>query len=140
MKKAPAKIMEVIDMGIFPAKVLFVKGFTYEEAVKELTRQKCKEWKLGISTDKELIKEGTCLALSRLIEKGKEPPIKLLYIFIPSFNFSDYDMCKLAHEVLHICQFAMPDFLDMEREFEAVAYVHTYLMRKCLKMLRGETK
>lgn len=63
----------------------------------------------------------------------------MFYIYIgEEFKFTDYEYCKLAHEVLHICQFLLPDFLDRNREFESEAYLHTHLMEQCLKAIRGK--
>lgn len=123
-----------LDTGIFPATVMLSSGFEYKRIIKELKKLKAKEWVGGINTpeDKKLFESGKNFACKRVYE-GRT---YFYIIFIEEFNFSDYDMCKLAHEVLHICQFMLPDFLDPEREYECYAYTHTHLMEQCLKKLR----
>jgi len=62
----------------------------------------------------------------------------LFYIILTEeFDFSDYAYCKLAHEVLHICQFILPDILNRDREYECEAYLHTHIMMQCLNQIRG---
>lgn len=133
------KIIRTLNTGIFPASVMFSCGFTYDEITKFLKKTKCDDWLAGISDDKTLIDSGTYFALRRdLMNSKKGDEKRLFYIIITDqFKFTDYEMCKLAHEVLHITQFMMKDFLNPEREFECVAYTHTHLMRQCLKELRG---
>lgn len=139
MARKPKSIkgISTFDMGIFPPMVLFSCGYSYKEILAFLKRRKAKEWIYGIEDCEHLFKNNW-QACSRTITNrvtGKE--MHLYYIFIPEwFTFSDYDMCKLAHEILHICQFAMPKILDMEREHEAVAYTHTHLMSQILDFLR----
>lgn len=68
---------------------------------------------------------------------------RLNYIMLyDGFNFAkDYDYCALAHEVLHLLQFALPRFgIDMHKETESTAYIHTHVMSECLEVLRQHTK
>lgn len=126
------KVIEWFDTGIFPATVLFSCGFSYDELIKELNKNKATDWAYGISQDKELIDGGCWFGLKRTFKNKSH-----FYIIITEkFKFEDEHYCKLAHEILHICQFFLPDVLDRDREIEAEAYLHTYLMRKCLKSLR----
>ena len=39
-------------------------------------------------------------------------------------------MTTLAHEMLHVCQEFLPQFLNRDEEAEAEAYFHSYLMEK----------
>ena len=59
-------------------------------------------------------------------------------IFIKIFDFSDWSMCTLAHECLHITQFMLPEILDRNREYECEAYLHTHIMEQALNKLRGK--
>lgn len=60
------------------------------------------------------------------------------FIIIPRFDFDDDDcFVKLAHEIVHICQFFLPDVLNRNTEIECEAYLHTHIMRQALKKLRG---
>jgi len=138
-KKKTYKVLHWLDTGIFPATVMFSCGFKYIEIMKMLKQKKAEHWISGISEDKALIENGNYLALKREIENLKTKECKTLYYIIinEDFNFTDYEYCKLAHEVLHICQFFLPDCLDRNREYECEAYLHTHLMQQCLKILRG---
>lgn len=133
--------MAWIDAGIFPATIMFSCGFKYGEINKLLTKKRAHDWKTGISEDKGLIESGENFALDRTIydTKNSKNKKRVFYIiFTEQFKFTDYEFCKLAHEVLHICQFALPDFLNRDREFECEAYLHTHIMQQCLKVLRNK--
>lgn len=139
MKKV-VKCLYWFDMGIFPGTVCFSCGFSYEEIMKEFSKKKAFGWDIALSTDKQLIESGNWFGLKRVMENkktGKE--IEFYYIILKNtFTFSDEDFIKLSHEVLHICQFFLPDILNRDKETEAEAYLHTYLMRKCVAALRGK--
>lgn len=93
---------------------------------------------LGLRDDKKLFDSCGYLACKRIIKNVKTGETKtLFYIFIKGeFKFTDYEMVKLAHECLHICQFSLPDILDRDKENEAEAYLHSHLMHQILKLLR----
>jgi hypothetical protein len=129
-------LVHTIDSGIWGFKVLFSVGYTYDELTSELKKQKCDGWLLGLRDDKELIDSGDYFALGRYpIIDGKKY-YHYYIILSKSFDFSDEEVIKLAHEVLHICQFALSGLLNMDNEYEAVAYTHTHLMRQCLQIMR----
>jgi len=133
------KGMYWFDTGIFPATVMFVFGFTYDEMLSELKKKKADTWAMSISEDRKLIEGSNYLAMKRVLEykkTGKEIEHYIIKIKEP-FIYTDYDYAKLAHEVLHICQYLLPDILDRNKETEAEAYLHTHLMMKCLAALRG---
>lgn len=139
MKKS-FKVLTWIDTGIFPASIMFCSGFSYKEMTLLLKKKKASDWLLGIRDDEVFLKkEGTWgVGMKRTIENKKLKTSKVLYyIIIKDFDFSDGDYCKLAHEVLHICQFFLPDVLNRDDEHEAEAYLHTYVMGKCLRAIRG---
>lgn len=136
-KRKIKKVMYWINMGNYPGMLLFSCGFSYTEIIKLLKKKKAGEWKLGLKYDGDNIKWGGYYTFRRDIKKGKHKGKELYYLIIADeFCFTDYEMCKLAHEVLHICQFFLPDILDRNREYEAEAYLHTYLMKQCLEKLR----
>lgn len=127
-----------LNTGIFPVTILFSCGFDYEEIVSICREQGGDEWAIGIEEDRQLISEGTKLALRRDIIREGDKDLVLFYIILRDcFDFTDYSYCTLAHEVLHICQFMLPDILDRNREFECEAYLHTHIMSQCLKQIRG---
>lgn len=137
MKKSQKKITW-FSTGVFQVAILFVYRFSYEETISHLTKIKATDWKLAISNDKTLIDGANYIALKRTIENKKTGEEKtFFYLFIKNeFKFEDYDYCVLAHEVVHLCQFILPDFLERDREIEAEAYFHTSLMQAVLKELR----
>lgn len=136
-KKKEYKVIGSLNTGIFDAYVTFSCRFTYDEIVENLKQQNCHEWAESISEDKEFIDNGYHFALKRTVTK-KTDTRTYFFIILKDFRFTDQDYCELAHEVLHICQFLLPDVLDRNREFECEAYLHTHLMKQCLKLLRGK--
>lgn len=137
-KQKVVKVMEWLNNGCYPGFVMFSCGFTYDQVVAELKKKKATDWLYGIQDDKKLIESGNWFGLARYVENTKTgSKMSLFYIIITEeFKFDDYDYCRLAHEVLHICQFFLKDLFDMEREYESVAYYHTHIMQQCLKALR----
>lgn len=136
MKKSP-KVIHYIPFGIFPAGVSFCCGFTYDEIIGQLKKEKCQEWITPIEGEREFIDSRSWKALHRTVENTvTKQQRSYFYLIIPErFDFTPYSYCKLAHEVLHICQFFLPDVLDRNREIEAEAYLHTHIMTECLKIL-----
>lgn len=136
------RVIHWLDTGIFPATILFSCGFTYDEIIKDLKKKKAKDWLNGLDEDKELIncKASWGMAMRRDCENTKTGEKKILFYIIlkDRFDFTDGSYCKLAHEVLHICQFFLPDILNRNKEHEAEAYLHTHIMNSCLKALRGK--
>lgn len=141
MSKKKAQHLRFLDAGIFPATILFSHGYSYDELMEKLPKKDFTWWHFGLEDSKKLIDNGNYFGLKREVthkKKGKEETRTMFYIIIKEqFLFTDYEYCKLAHEVLHICQFALPDFLNRDREYEAEAYLHTHIMKQCLTVLRG---
>ena len=136
------KCLNFIDFGIYPGYCCFSNGYSYEELIEELKGYKGPndQWALAIRDDRNLIENGNYLALHRIIEKKDK---KVNYFFIITkdlFKFTDYEIIKLAHECLHICQFSITDFLDRNREYESEAYLHSHLLKQCLSILRSSRK
>ena len=147
MKKKVKKVLGFLDLGISPGTVLFSCGFTYKELTTLLDKnyksgrwplhKGVASWYLGISQEEELLGKGGNFGMSRTIEHPKHGEVKLYYILLTKeFDFSDDSMAILAHEILHIIQFHLPDILNRNKEIEAEAYTHTHLMNQCLKLLR----
>lgn len=134
-KKEPLKCYGSIPNQIFGGYVYFTCGYGYDEIIKNIVAD---DWKLALSNDRDLLEgEYGAFALERVIEDRKADKItKYHFIILKGFNFSDYHMCTLAHECLHIVQFVLKDLLDRDREYESEAYYHTYLMEQCLEIMR----
>lgn len=136
------KVLKWVDFGIFPGECLFSVGMSYDELMREL-HIRCKKkdyWIAGIDGESEHFANGGWFACGRsAYDKKKDITYELYYIIITDqFDFSDWHFCKLAHEVLHICQFFLRDRLDRNKETEAEAYFHTHIMRQCVDALRAE--
>lgn len=126
-----------LNGGIFPCMIMFSVGYKYDEIIAFLKRRKYNDWLAGLSDDKAAIDGGKYFSIKRTVKNEKKHEVTLFYIIITrQFDFSDWDMCMLAHEVLHTCQFMLPDILNRDREFECEAYTHTHIMEQCLKIMR----
>lgn len=133
------KHLHTLDAGIYPFKIVLSSGFNYDELCKELKKQKCDLWLTGLKDDKKFIDSGRNFALKRRIDGGKHNGSILFYIiFRDQFRFTDYWYMKLAHEILHICQFMLPEVLERDREYESEAYLHSHIMGQALKKFRGK--
>lgn len=145
--KVKKKMVRFLDMGTFPGTVLFSAGFTTEEFYAHIeknyktgrwAKQDGSEiWLDGIRGEKAKFATNNYWAAYRRLEHPKHGKKNCFYILIfDEFKFTDEEMIKLAHECLHICQFYLPDVLNRDQEIEAEAYLHSHLMRQCLKELR----
>ena len=140
-KKIPNKKVQVlywIPMGMFPSTVMFSCGFSYDELIKQLKKKKAREW-LEVVEGHNVIRDFSNTATQVSLNDKKTGKVVKYYTIVlkNSFDFSDYHFCVLAHEILHICQFFLPEVMDRAREFETEAYLHTFLMKSCLKIIRG---
>lgn len=144
MKKQAKETLAIgwIDLKVFPVTIMLSCGFSYDEIFKQLKGKKdLGGWLTALQDDKDLIDNGHYLALRRAYTNtGKDKIVNFYIIIRPAFTFTDYEFVKLAHEVVHICQFMLPDFLDRDKEHECEAYVHTAIMNECLEILRGKKR
>lgn len=127
------QVLHYINFGIFPGGVLFSNGFDVDELLKLLRG----EWKEAFKQEYDFFKNSNYAYAKIYSNTGK------IYYFIftkEQFRFTDEEYCKLAHEVLHICQSHLVDILDRDKEKEAEAYLHTHIMRECLRILRTGKK
>lgn len=138
-KEKDLKILEWIPMGHFPGYLMFNYRFKHKELMIELDNLQASNYIQAFSDDPERVDKNWC-AMHREMENTKTgEKINLYMLNIPDvFDFNEpYDYCKLAHEVLHICQFYLPDVLDRNIEIEAEAYFHTFLMEKILNLIKN---
>lgn len=137
------KVIEWIKLGQFGGYLMFSCGNDYNEIMarlcrKDLNKKEAAKWKAGIANEIDLInnKKSWGTALKRVIENKKTgDSVTLFYIIIKGFDGSSEAFIKLAHECVHICQFFLPDLLDRDREIEAEAYFHTFIMQECIKAI-----
>lgn len=139
-EKREVSIMHHCDSGIWPcAGIIFIQGFSYQEIIENFNNDNCKNWSEGIKDDKALIDSAKYLAMRRTIYGDKEDPrpTDLYYIILQDpFNHEPIEYAKLAHEVIHICQFIFEvcNAHPIE-EKEAFAYTHTHIMEQILKQV-----
>jgi hypothetical protein len=141
-KKKIVKLIKCFRMGSFPPMIMFCIGFSGKEIMQHLKKQKAKDWLAGIKGEEDYIDRCKYVAMHReIISTETERPTKQLYylIFTEPFMFTDDSYSILAHEVLHITQFALKDILDINNEIEAFAYTHTFVMNKCIELIRGKS-
>jgi hypothetical protein len=139
------KVLEWIKMGMFPGFIMFSVGNTYEEIIKRLDKLPSgAEWKLGLSEDAEKLngESGHIHAMKRgtVNTKTGEQKTYFYIIFLKQVPLNDLTFVQVAHEVLHICQFFLPDVLDRNKEYECEAYLHSFLMEHCIDKLRKSIK
>lgn len=140
-----ASVLQFLNFGIFPGGVSLCCGFTYAEILAHFRKHKATDFAAAIENDEAKFAECDCQAMYRSVGRnlrGKNEVRHLFFIYFKNrFTFTDEEMCKLAHEILHICQFYLPDVLDRLREREAEAYLHSHIMRQALEALRwGQNK
>lgn len=142
MAKKKVKLIQFFQAGSFPPMIMFSVGFSYDQIIKHLKKMGADEWITGISDpeDKKRIDNNKYTASYRSIEwTGNEKKTKKLYyiIFTETFMFTDSSYSILAHEVLHCTQFLLEPILDIRQEYESFAYTHTFIMDKCMELIRG---
>jgi hypothetical protein len=136
-KKKRITVIDWVNMGIFPCVVMFSVGNTRDQICKYLKKIGADGWLRAI--EDVPIDPGCWYGLKRDVENLRtKETTTYLFIIAPRFEFLDDDFVKLAHEILHVCQFYLPDVnVNRDKEIECEAYTHTHIMRQCLKILRG---
>lgn len=129
------KVLHWLDIALFPGNFIFSCGFSYEELCELLNKKKAVKWREAIQLFEKSLKYEYCWGFT--FSKNIDGEIHNGIIINKQFTFSDEDYTKLAHEVVHLCQFHLPTYLDRDREVEAEAYTHSDIMKKCLQALRG---
>lgn len=127
-----------LNFGIFPGYVQYSSGYSYQEIVKKLKKMpNGQEWLDAMKHIDPKDMQGN-IAKRLTLEHKKSGAVKTYYFifFEQPFERTDYWYAKLAHEVLHICQFHLKDILDRNREIEAEAYLHTHLMMQVLNKMK----
>jgi hypothetical protein len=142
-KQKKVKLIRFFKAGSFPPMIMFSVGFSHEQIMKHLKKMKADEWIIGIKNDKKLIDDSKYITCYReIIDTKTERLTKKLYylIFTEPFMFTDNSYSILAHEVLHCTQFLLESILDIRKEYESFAYTHTFIMDKCIELIRGKKK
>lgn len=138
------KILVWLNNGCYPGHTMFSCGYTPDELINKLKRgnEDAYVWKVAVEERKEMLERVVWCAYSSEVYISKSSsPIHVTGIFLKNrFEFKDDDFVKLSHEITHICQFFLPEFLDRDKEHEAEAYFHSHLMTQCLERLRIKPK
>lgn len=141
MQNKITRLIRFIDFGIFPGTVCFSVGFTIPELIEQFGKKKYKDYSPYLTAFKDRdvgLHEAKFLSGYDSITEGKNVTNVYFIVLKDRFLFRDESYVILAHEVLHICQFFLKRILVREKEIEAEAYLHSYIMQKCLDALRGK--
>jgi hypothetical protein len=138
-KKKDLKILEWIPMGCFPGYLMFNYRFKYKELMQELDNIEATEYIRAFSEDQHHIDNVWCVMSREMENTVTGEKVTYIMLNIPDeFDFEEpYSYCKLAHEIVHVCQFHLPAILDRNVEIEAEAYFHTFLMEKVLNLIKN---
>lgn len=130
MKKA----FVFIKNGIFHGYTLFVCGYSYKQMLDRLNEYEEKSWFNAVnhSKAKELFEDAHACCRVEINDSINFP-----IVFIRNgFRNKRDDFVVLAHELIHLNQFYLSDFIDRNKEIECEAYFHTYMMNECLNALK----
>lgn len=136
-KRDNKKVLTWITNDTFPLTVMFSMGYNdYEELLKEVSRREGKiisgpGYKDVIEVHRDKIITADYLATKTEFENNKTKKERFFYTIHvrDRINLANpLHLTYLAHECLHICQYFLPRVLDRNKEHEAEAYLHTFLM------------
>ena len=125
------KSFTFIKNGIFHGYILFSCGYSYDEILAKLKKAEYNDWHDAFddAETKELLDKSKYCATSFY---DKEVKYSIIF-FRDKFSFNNFDYIALAHEIIHLIQFNLVEYLDRNKEHECEAYFHSYFMRECLE-------
>jgi hypothetical protein len=138
--KTTKKIIASIPAGIFPTHILLIVNMNFKELKQKLLNNNDEHWFNPIQFDKKNINNSNC-ALLRPYFNHNGTNINYFYIVLNNINYnstgtiSQDDYIAISHEIVHICQFLLPIYLDRNKEHEAEAYLHSYIFNNILSLL-----
>lgn len=139
-KKKSGKVIKWIGFGSFPGDIMFCVGMSYDEIIKYLVKGKWLKWKQAFEATKDIFDNQKTwgYAAKRVLEntKTKKEADYFFLIVRNPFEFDDFDYTALAHEILHLCSFQLPNCFDVLKENEAFCYTHTCIMETTLEIMR----
>lgn len=139
MQKKNLKLLHWLNHGSYPGYTVLILGFKFDEVKRLMRKKKAMDWLDAFEWTIKQQSEKGCWVQKTTLENLKTGEVKhFFFIYLHSFDFSDYAYAKLAHECLHFCQFFLPDILDRNKEHEAECYLHTHMMMQCLNAIRGK--
>lgn len=103
-----------LNFGTFKGYVAMHVGNSHERFMKALN----KEWRdvVNNEVDLEYTKECFDLGAWTAMMRMHNGRTYFFLILTTPFDFSDYAMVKLAHEIVHLCQFRLRKILDRDVE------------------------
>lgn len=132
-RKLVTKTISWQDWGTFYGTTMVCCGYeNYDDLRRKLKEMKYKDWLSAIEGKEEF---NSC-HFSKWNKDGKT--WSMLWMKDWKQDLEHYKI--LAHELLHAVHFCMPDFLDVLKEKEAVAYQHSYLFESIAKELNKNHK
>lgn len=123
------------DWGTFYGSTMVCCNFAdYADVKRLLKKKKIMEWHDALDVKSEEFKAHHFLKWYVIDQRtNKEVSYSLLWLKDWKQDVEHYKV--LAHELVHAMQFNMPEFLDVTKEYEAVAYQHSYLFENIAKEL-----
>jgi len=136
-KKKP--LFKKLDFGIWNGSCNFIVGANFAQIKAHFSKDSDSLLLQIMESNQALLSSSYGLTIKEKLEGIKTKRIRTYYfIILQEFNFKDnYDIATLGHEIVHLCQFFLPEILQRDREIEAEAYFHSYVMKQCLDHLRN---
>lgn len=136
-KKKQRGFVTWIDFELYPHSLCFCYGLPYEN-ILGILKKKAKNYYEAIKDEHDEHKRFNFCACRRETVNKKGDISKYYFLFFKEkFEFKDSSYVILSHELLHICQFYLPSInVNRDKEIEAEAYFHSFLMQKCLDKIR----
>jgi len=137
-----------IDHGCYPGETLFINGYDYDQTLKHLKKMRKKKgvnkkvmdcWIESVRAHENTFRSNNWFCgICDVAPKDSDRFSKYTIISLTTgFKKCDFDYTRVAHEVLHLCQFYLPDLLDRDTEVEAEAYFHTHIMGQILNVINN---
>ncbi len=132
------KIIKWLDCGIFHGAVLFSVGFEYEKILAQCKKEKANDWICAVQAKEDMYRNafGFCSVVTIENPRGIEKRMPIIHLK-NAFVWNNAEHHKvLAHEILHLCQFYLPDFIGGRHENECEAYFHSHIMKQCYDVIK----
>lgn len=124
------KTIKIFPNGSYYGNILFTCGYSFDEIIARLLTLPDINWAVAVSLSVDWLSKQDYGCIYEHLD-GED-----YYIIYFKSPFSEGEEAILSHEVVHLCQFCLPGLLDRNKECEAEAYHHQYVMEQCLKALK----
>tara|TARA_R110000868_G_C10692254_1_gene748449 strand:+ start:446 stop:832 length:387 start_codon:yes stop_codon:yes gene_type:complete len=128
MKTKKKSLTSTINLGSIPGYAFVSIGLSVKDVLK---RETAKEWKEYFTyLDEDGLTTNFCNSVTI-------NDVMYRSVFIEQKNNDNEWYIILAHELIHLCQFICATHqIDMIKEKESVAYLHSHLMRQILDLVK----